>query len=82
MVDNITDINKRNNNLSPQIIWHNVDHTIWGWKSRAMLEPDTWIITSTNKTDRHYLAEICLKLAFNAINLSQPYVYDFESFNM
>ena len=56
-------------------------------KVRQLLVTCLWcspgtLVSSTNKADRHYITEICLKLAFNAINLSQPYVYDFESFKM
>ena len=31
-------------------------------------------VSSTNKTDRHNIAEILLKVALNIINLSQPYI--------
>jgi len=56
-------------------------------KVRQLLVTCQWfspgtLVSSTNKTDRHYITEICLKLAFNAINLNKPDVYDFESVRM
>ena len=56
-------------------------------KVRQLLVTCQWfspgtLVSATNKTDRHYITEICLKLAFNAINLSQPDVDDFESVRM
>jgi len=41
MVKNSTNINKTNNDLTPQLIEHKKDHVIWHWKSRSRLGPGT-----------------------------------------